>query len=101
VLTGLIGPFFFEGTVTGQVYLDMLCTSTLPAIHTLFWEWSILLPTRWHPTALPPRRGSLPRWEFARTMDRTKRCGWVSPLFPRLNTLWLLPMGDLKGCSVP
>ncbi|PNF14075.1 hypothetical protein B7P43_G02154 [Cryptotermes secundus] len=24
---GLIGPFFFEGTVTGQVYLDML---TLP-----------------------------------------------------------------------
>ena len=34
-LRGLIGPFFFEGTVTGQVYLDMLCTSILPAIHTL------------------------------------------------------------------
>jgi len=35
-LRGLIGPFFFEGTVTGHVYLDMLCTSILPAIHTLF-----------------------------------------------------------------
>ncbi|PNF23512.1 hypothetical protein B7P43_G05612 [Cryptotermes secundus] len=27
---GLIGPFFFEGTVTGQVYLDMLQTSIFP-----------------------------------------------------------------------
>jgi hypothetical protein len=26
----------FEGTVTGQVYLDVLHTSILPAIHTLF-----------------------------------------------------------------
>ena len=32
----LIGPFFFEGTVTGHVYLDMLRTSILPAIRTLF-----------------------------------------------------------------
>jgi hypothetical protein len=29
----LIGPFFFEGTVTGPVYLSMLWTSILPAIH--------------------------------------------------------------------
>ena len=35
-LRGIIGPFFFEGTVTGQVYLDMLRTSILPAIHTVF-----------------------------------------------------------------
>jgi len=35
-LRGPTGPFFFEGTVTGQVYLDMLRTSILPAIHTLF-----------------------------------------------------------------
>ncbi|KAJ4425934.1 hypothetical protein ANN_27560 [Periplaneta americana] len=34
--TGLIGPFFFDGTVTGQVYLNMLCTSVLPAIRTLY-----------------------------------------------------------------
>jgi hypothetical protein len=27
---GLIGPFFFAGTITGQVYLDMLQTSILP-----------------------------------------------------------------------
>jgi len=35
-LRGLNGPLFFEGTVTGQVYLDMLCTSILLAICTLF-----------------------------------------------------------------
>jgi hypothetical protein len=35
-LRGLIGPFFFEGTGTGQVYLDMQHTSILPAIRTLF-----------------------------------------------------------------
>ena len=66
-----------------------------------FGEGSILLPTRWRPTALPPRRESFPRWEFARTMVRTKRCGWVSPTFSWLNNPWLLPMGDLKGRGVP
>ena len=35
-LRGLTGPFSFEGTVTGHVYLDMLGTSILPAIRTLF-----------------------------------------------------------------
>jgi hypothetical protein len=34
-LRGLIGLFFFEGTITGQVYLDMLRTSILHAIHSL------------------------------------------------------------------
>jgi hypothetical protein len=33
---GLIGPFFFEGTVTGLAYLNMLRTSILPAIHALY-----------------------------------------------------------------
>jgi len=32
---GLIGPFFFEGTVTGEAYLEMLRSSILPAIHAL------------------------------------------------------------------
>ena len=29
---GLIGPFFFKGTVTSALYLDMLQASILPAI---------------------------------------------------------------------
>lgn len=33
---GLIGPFFFEGTVTGHAYLDMLQTRILPAIQALY-----------------------------------------------------------------
>lgn len=33
---GLIGPFFFDGTVTGQVYLNMIQTSVLPAIRALY-----------------------------------------------------------------
>ena len=35
-LRGLIGPLFFQSIITGQVYLDMLRTSILPAIRTLF-----------------------------------------------------------------
>ena len=33
---GLIGPFFFEGTVTGEAYLEMLRSSILPAIRSLY-----------------------------------------------------------------
>ena len=33
---GLIGSFFFEGTVTGEVYLEMLHSSILPAIRALY-----------------------------------------------------------------
>lgn len=33
---GLIGPFFFDGTVTGEVYLQKLQTSILPAIRDLY-----------------------------------------------------------------
>jgi len=32
---GLIGPFFFEGTVTSEAYLEMLRSSILPAICAL------------------------------------------------------------------
>ena len=60
-LRGLTGTFFFEGTVTCQVYLDMLRTSISPAIRTLFGNDRFLLPTRWRPTALPPRCESLPQ----------------------------------------
>jgi len=34
---GLIGPFFFEGTVTGEAYLEMLLSSSiLPPIRALY-----------------------------------------------------------------
>jgi len=33
---GLIGPFFFEGTVTGEAYLEMLRSSILPATRALY-----------------------------------------------------------------
>ena len=33
---GLIGPFFFEGSVNGQLYLEMLRTTILPAINVLY-----------------------------------------------------------------
>lgn len=33
---GLVGPFFFDGTVTGQVYLGMLRTSILPGVRALY-----------------------------------------------------------------
>ena len=33
---GLIGPFFFEGTVTGEAYLKMLRPSILPAVRALY-----------------------------------------------------------------
>jgi len=33
---GLIGPFFFGGTVTGEAYLEMLRSSILPAIRVLY-----------------------------------------------------------------
>jgi len=33
---GLIGPFLFEGTVTGEAYLEMLRSSILPAIRALY-----------------------------------------------------------------
>jgi hypothetical protein len=40
---GLIGPFLFEGTVTGALYLDMLQTSILPAIRELYGDESFYL----------------------------------------------------------
>ena len=33
---GLIGPFFFEGTVTGEAYLEMLRSSILPAVRAFY-----------------------------------------------------------------
>jgi len=33
---GLIGPFFCEGTVTGEAYLEMLRSSILPPIRVLY-----------------------------------------------------------------
>jgi len=41
---GLIGPFFFEGTVTGKAYLEMRRSSILPAIHALYENSDIFYP---------------------------------------------------------
>jgi len=60
-LRGLIGPFFFEGTVTGQVYLDMLCTSIFLAIRTLFGNDRFYFQQDGAPNTLPPKCDSLPR----------------------------------------
>ena len=40
---GLIGPFFFKGTVTGAMHLDMFQTSILPAIRELYGDESFYL----------------------------------------------------------
>jgi hypothetical protein len=42
---GLIGPFFFESTVTGQVYLDMFQTSIFAVIRELFGDERFYLTT--------------------------------------------------------
>jgi len=55
---GLIGPFFFEGTVTGEMYLEMQCSSILPAIHA-FYENSEVFFQQDTPT-LPSRCGGFP-----------------------------------------
>ncbi|PSN58165.1 hypothetical protein C0J52_00997 [Blattella germanica] len=33
---GLVGPFFFDATITGEVYLEMLRTSILPGVRALY-----------------------------------------------------------------
>jgi len=55
---GLIGPFFFEGTVTGEAYLEMLHSSILPAIRALY-ENNEVFYQQDTPT-LPPRRAGFP-----------------------------------------
>jgi hypothetical protein len=45
-----IGPFFFEGTVTGPMYLNMLWASILPAIHHHYGN----LPVYFQQDGVPP-----------------------------------------------
>ena len=33
---GLVGPFFFDAPITGEVYLEMLLTSILPGVRALY-----------------------------------------------------------------
>jgi hypothetical protein len=63
---GLIGPFFFKGTVTGQVYLDMLQTSIFLAIRELFYLQDGA-PPHYH-------RHVRVYLDDTWTMDRSKRC---------------------------
>ena len=72
-LRGLTGPFFFEVTVTGQVYLDMLRTSILPAIRTLFGNDRFYFQQDGAPQHF--HRDVRAYLDENLSMDRTKRCG--------------------------
>ena len=97
---GLVGSFFFEGTVTGEAYLEMLRSSIFTSYTCTLWKQWGLLPTRWGTPTLPPRRVAFPGWKSARTLDRTKRYVWIPTTFTRFNTSGLLPLGDLEVCRV-
>ena len=64
---GLIGPFFCEGAVTGEAYLEMLRSSILPAMRTLY-ENSEFFNQQ---AGVPPHYHREVR--AARKLDRTKR----------------------------
>uniref|UniRef100_A0A0L8FTA5 Uncharacterized protein n=1 Tax=Octopus bimaculoides TaxID=37653 RepID=A0A0L8FTA5_OCTBM len=68
----LIKPFFFEGTETGQMYLDLLCASILSAIHVLYRSNKFSFNKRAHSnTYSPDARAYLD--ENVQRLDRTKR----------------------------
>jgi len=57
-----------------------------------------LLPTtRWRSTPLPSRCQDVSGWNSTWSMDRSKRCCWVSTTVPGSNTSRLLPMRVPKG----
>ena len=90
----LIGPFFYEGTVTGALYLDMLQTSILPAIRELYEDESLQQDGA-PPHYLPDIRMYVDKTNW--TIDRSKRCCSVSTTVPGSNTSRLLPIGVPKG----
>jgi len=61
------------------------------------WGWKLLPTIRWRSTPLPSRCQDVSGWNSTWTMDRSKRCCWVSTTVPGSNTSRLLPMGVPKG----
>ena len=66
---GLIGPFFFEGIITGAVYLDMLQIRILPAIQILYGDQLFYMQVD----------GTLPHYhqDVRLYLDRTPPGRWV------------------------
>ena len=96
---GLIGPFFFEGTVTGEVYLEMPHSSILPAIRALYENSKVFYQ----------QDGATPHYhrDVWASLDEDLQGHWIGrrgtfefpPRSPD-NTSQLLPLRDLKGCHV-
>jgi len=65
---GVVGPFFLEGTVTGAAYLNILQTSTVPAVRQLFvaedmWYQQDRAPPHYHRDVRAYLGNALPeRW---------------------------------------
>ena len=94
---GLIGPFIFESTVTGALYLDMLQTSTLSAIRELYGDESFYLQ----------QDGALPHYhrDVRMYLDETVPGRWIGrrsavefpPRSPDLTPLDFYLWGVPKG----
>jgi hypothetical protein len=50
---GVVGPFFFKGTVTGAAYFNMLQESSVPAIRQLFGDEDMWYQQDAAPPTLP------------------------------------------------
>ena len=61
------------------------------------WGRKLLPTTRWRSTTLPSRCQDVSGWNCTWTIDRSKRCCWVSTTVRGSNTSRLLPMGVPKG----
>jgi len=84
--------FFFEGTVIGAAYLNMLQES-VPTIRQLYGDEDVS-------TTLPLWCQGLSWQHFSWLMDRTQRICWVTPMITRFNYTWLFLLGLHEGCGV-
>ena len=93
---GLIGPFFFEGTVTGEAYLEMLCSSILPAIRALHENSEVF----YQQDGAPPHY----HWDVQAFLDENLQGHWIGwrgtfefpPCSPDLTPLDFYLWGTLK-----
>ena len=97
---GLIGPFFFEGTVTGEGYLEMLHSSILPALRALNENSDVFYQQD---------RAPAHYYQDVRAfLDENLQGHWKGrrgtfefpPRSPDLTPLDFLPLGGLEGCRV-
>nr|CAI5837922.1 unnamed protein product [Callosobruchus analis] len=92
---GLIGPFRFEGTVTGINYLIMLADSIFPAIRALYGNDDFYFQQDGG-AALSQGRTSLPGSKFVGPVDRTQGANRVSTTLSRPYTTGFLLVGHSK-----